>query len=201
VFTLILLSILLSYLLALVLSGWLFGKLFSLIFRKVRAYRIGFAIGIIAGLAPVFWDVIPTFIAHRYLCSRNSGTWIYKTPEQWLSEKRNQIAKLAPRKIESEKERETSFNWKNLELSRRWLDEKTIKHPEVLSIQLETWRIVDRDNHEILVEHSDYTAWRSSIKYWRYELLQGLITGCPENQKDGKAYVLTLQRYESLPLD
>lgn len=200
-FTLVLLSILLLYFLALLLSGWLCGKLCSIIFKQRRAYRAGFSMGIIAGLMPIFWDVIPTFIAHRYLCSQHSGTWIYKAPEQWLSEKRNQTTKLPPRKIEPNKEREISFNWRNLELSRRWLDEKSIKYSAILSINLETYRLVDRDSHEILAEYSDYTAWRSSISYWRYELLKGLINGCPNKQKDREVYFSTLKKYESLPLD
>lgn len=31
----------------------------------------------------VFWDFIPTLIAHKYYCSTQAGFWVYKTPEQW----------------------------------------------------------------------------------------------------------------------
>ncbi|MFI3158146.1 MAG: hypothetical protein QX199_18525 [Methylococcaceae bacterium] len=34
----------------------------------------------------VFWDWIPTLIAHKYYCSTQAGFWVYKTPEQWKAE-------------------------------------------------------------------------------------------------------------------
>ena len=34
----------------------------------------------------VFWDWIPTQIAHKYYCSTQAGFWVYKTPEQWVKE-------------------------------------------------------------------------------------------------------------------
>ena len=32
---------------------------------------------------PVFWDHIPTIIAHKYYCEKEAGFWVYKTVEQW----------------------------------------------------------------------------------------------------------------------
>lgn len=34
----------------------------------------------------VFWDWIPTVVAHKYYCSTEAGFWVYKTPEQWKKE-------------------------------------------------------------------------------------------------------------------
>jgi hypothetical protein len=34
----------------------------------------------------VFWDFIPTLIAHKYYCATEAGFWVYKTPEQWQQE-------------------------------------------------------------------------------------------------------------------
>ena len=34
----------------------------------------------------VFWDLIPTLIAHKYYCETQAGFWVYKTPEQWVKE-------------------------------------------------------------------------------------------------------------------
>ncbi len=34
----------------------------------------------------VFWDWIPTLVAHKYYCSTQAGFWVYKTPEQWMKE-------------------------------------------------------------------------------------------------------------------
>ena len=34
----------------------------------------------------IFWDLIPTLIAHKYYCETQAGFWVYKTPEQWVKE-------------------------------------------------------------------------------------------------------------------
>jgi hypothetical protein len=34
----------------------------------------------------VFWDWIPTVVAHKYYCATEAGFWVYKTPEQWKQE-------------------------------------------------------------------------------------------------------------------
>jgi len=34
----------------------------------------------------VFWDWIPTVVAHRYYCEKEAGFWVYKTLEQWKAE-------------------------------------------------------------------------------------------------------------------
>jgi hypothetical protein len=35
---------------------------------------------------PVFWDHIPTVVAHNYYCEKEAGFWVYKTVEQWKAE-------------------------------------------------------------------------------------------------------------------
>lgn len=35
---------------------------------------------------PIFWDWIPTVVAHKYYCEKDSGFWVYKTLEQWKAE-------------------------------------------------------------------------------------------------------------------
>lgn len=34
----------------------------------------------------VFWDLIPTLVAHKYYCETQAGFWVYKTPEEWKKE-------------------------------------------------------------------------------------------------------------------
>ena len=34
----------------------------------------------------VFWDYIPTVVAHKYYCEKEAGFWVYKTVEQWKAE-------------------------------------------------------------------------------------------------------------------
>lgn len=50
------------------------------------------AVGIIAGIFMymlVFWDLIPVFAYHKYLCETQAGFWEYKTPEEWIKENPN----------------------------------------------------------------------------------------------------------------
>lgn len=48
--------------------------------------RLATAGGFLAVYLPVFWDHIPTLIAHQYYCNTKAGFWVYKTPEQWMKE-------------------------------------------------------------------------------------------------------------------
>jgi len=44
------------------------------------------ATGFLIVYLPVFWDHIPTIVAHQYYCAKDSGFWIYKTFDQWKAE-------------------------------------------------------------------------------------------------------------------
>lgn len=35
---------------------------------------------------PIFWDWIPTVVAHKYYCEKEAGFWVYKTLPQWNAE-------------------------------------------------------------------------------------------------------------------
>ena len=43
-------------------------------------------LGFLVVYLPIFWDWIPTVVAHKYYCSTEAGFWVYKTPEQWKKE-------------------------------------------------------------------------------------------------------------------
>lgn len=48
---------------------WLWGSLAALIMYHI-----------------VFWDWIPTLVAHKYYCSTQAGFRVYQTPEEWRRE-------------------------------------------------------------------------------------------------------------------
>src|SRR5690606_18973713 len=52
---------------------------------KKKSFSIAATFFLIMYLIP-FWDLIPTLIMHKYYCSTQAGFWIYKTPEEWISE-------------------------------------------------------------------------------------------------------------------
>lgn len=58
--------------------------------------------GAVAGLAiylPVFWDHIPTLLAHKYYCDTTAGFRIYKTVERWKVENPGAAESLTWRSI------------------------------------------------------------------------------------------------------
>jgi hypothetical protein len=71
----------------------------------------------------VFWDHIPTVVAHRYYCEKEAGFWVYKTVEQWKAENPGVAETLvanrgAPSKRQGDMENYTDtyslssrFNW------------------------------------------------------------------------------------------
>ncbi len=42
--------------------------------------------GFLVVYLPVFWDHIPTVVAHKYYCEKEAGFWVYKTLDQWKHE-------------------------------------------------------------------------------------------------------------------
>ncbi|HYD57877.1 MAG TPA: hypothetical protein VEB41_13295 [Burkholderiales bacterium] len=70
-------------LLALVLSAYRFARRRG--FGRKR--RVALAVVVFfAGYLPLFWDHIPTVVAHEYYCQKEAGIWVFKTPEQWVTE-------------------------------------------------------------------------------------------------------------------
>ncbi|MBI5619049.1 MAG: hypothetical protein HY943_22465 [Gammaproteobacteria bacterium] len=69
---------------------WLTVVLARIATAYVRAYHLpgwigGGTISLIMFLL-VFWDWIPTAVAHHYYCSTRAGLKVYKTLEQWRAE-------------------------------------------------------------------------------------------------------------------
>ncbi|HSI22052.1 MAG TPA: hypothetical protein VK959_03410 [Methylophilaceae bacterium] len=44
----------------------------------------------------IFWDFVPTLLAHKYYCETEAGFWVYKTPEQWKSSLGGKAENLIP---------------------------------------------------------------------------------------------------------
>lgn len=49
------------------------------------AKRWGWGAALVMYLIP-FWDWLPTVATHQFYCAKESGFWVYKTPEQWKAE-------------------------------------------------------------------------------------------------------------------
>ncbi len=53
--------------------------------RGIKGWKWGVPAALFMYLI-VFWDHIPTLIAHKYYCNKEAGFFVYKTLEQWKAE-------------------------------------------------------------------------------------------------------------------
>lgn len=53
--------------------------------RGRSQWRLGGAAALVMYLL-VFWDQIPTLVAHNYYCGKQAGFWVYKSLDQWKAE-------------------------------------------------------------------------------------------------------------------
>lgn len=97
----------------------------------------------------VFWDFIPTLIAHKYYCATEAGFWVYKTPEQWMQENPGVAETLVATPSKSE-------NLGN-ELTRYWVNQRLYfevrrKRNFVHALWREDERLVDADTQQVLAK-------------------------------------------------
>ena len=72
-------------LLVAILLGFVIAILFGVAYAKRHGKRawLWAMLAFLVVFLPIFWDWIPTVVAHKYYCATEAGFWIYKTPEQW----------------------------------------------------------------------------------------------------------------------
>lgn len=116
--------------------------------------------GFLAVYLPVFWDHVPTLLAHRYYCEKEAGFWVYKSVEQWNAENPGVAETLKYRNMpERIRPDGTSENILNERFSR--LKKKT--YVKFLSTNIREEQLIDRKTGEILARHvtvgSGYGSW------------------------------------------
>ena len=160
---------------------WLY--LFLLVWATRRGWRwaqdrgwegrkrwLGAAYGFLIVYLPVFWDWIPTVVAHHYYCSTESGFWVYKTPEQWKQENPGVMETLvedkhSPFMRNGDDENHTDTQIINQRF--RWITEK---RRMVFLLPAYEWKreILDANNGEVIARHIDFSSGkgRDSLKFW-----------------------------------
>ena len=88
-------------LLVAILLGFVIAILFGVAYAKRHGKRSWLwpMLGFLVVFLPIFWDWIPTVVAHKYYCATEAGFWIYKTPEQWNKENPGVMEELTTRKV------------------------------------------------------------------------------------------------------
>lgn len=151
--------------------------------RGRGAWRWG-ALAALAMYLLVFWDHVPTLLAHRYYCEEEAGFWAYTTPEQWKKENPGVMETLGAfrevKSIDSAYLLNERFKW-------------TVQRDGPLPFH--RWRreyqLVDMKTKEVLGRYVDYYTGNGNIggpdmplKFW---LQRGLCSDS-QNQYDHKFY-------------
>lgn len=118
---------------------------------------------------PIFWDWIPTVVAHKYYCSTEAGFWVYKTLDQWKAENpgvaETLVANKSPVTIQNAYVLNQRFNWVI----------KQARYFPLNHMVREEQQVVDSKAGEVLARYVDYSAsherrqagW-SGWKLWLY---------------------------------
>lgn len=105
---------------------------------------------------PVFWDHIPTLLAHKYYCDKDAGFWAYKSAEQWRVENPGIMETLVAyrdgRSAKGAYELNQRFNW-------------SVKKTGPLPFNRWRWQheIVDRKSGEVLARYVDFSTGNGNI--------------------------------------
>lgn len=132
----------------------------------------------------VFWDHIPTLIAHKYYCEKEAGFTVYKTLEQWKVENPEVAETLIYKEIsDSEKQGNDYVYHLNERFDWRITEERLF-----LSLLRSDNRIVDVSNGELLAQYTDFrTGWGNiaiGANTWR-EFKLWLVSGSCEREGEG----------------
>lgn len=130
--------------------------------RKARARGIaGWKWGVPAALVMyliVFWDHIPTVVAHEYYCEKEAGFEVYKTLEQWKEENPGVAEKLTYKEISDLEKYGDDYVY---HINERF-DWRIDSDPIFLSIRRIDNQIVDTADDEVLAQYIDFkTGWGS----------------------------------------
>lgn len=145
------------------------------------AKRWGWGAALVMYLIP-FWDWLPTVAMHQFYCARDSGFWVYKTPDQWKSENPGVIETL----VENNRSLEGSPSWpteNRPDMSIAHINQRFgMAYKNHLSSQeegelfLNVWRwkykLLDKKTGEVLARQVDfstgngYIGGEPPVKFW-----------------------------------
>lgn len=102
----------------------------------------------------VFWDHIPTLVAHKYYCEKEAGFKVYKTLEQWKKDNPGVAETLTYEdEVKSSKEGNKVIYYLN-----ERFDSVSIRTPVFLSIKQRKYQVIDKLKNNVLAEYIDYAS-------------------------------------------
>lgn len=122
----------------------------------------------------VFWDWIPTVVAHKYYCATEAGFWVYKSVDQWKKENPGVMEGLVANKGAQSTREGNMDNFTDTYFLNERINKVVKFHGKFL---FNRWRheeeVIDTKTNEVLARYVDfYTAqmrggggW-SGWKFW-----------------------------------
>jgi hypothetical protein len=99
-----------------------------------------------------FWDWLPTVAVHQFYCAKDSGLWVYKTPDQWKAENPGVAETLVANKtavsIQNAYVLNQRFNWVI----------KQVPYFPLNHMMREEQQVVDSKTDEVLARYVDYSS-------------------------------------------
>ena len=136
--------------------------------RGKSLIRWGLSAALVMYLIPC-WDWIPTVVAHKYYCAKDSGFWVYKTLDQWKAENPGVMEGLHQTLQPSQK---TSYGDVD-SLDERFVIETHRNKPVLLiTTNIAERRLVDKKTGEVLAKGVDVgtgvgnMATGGGFKFW-----------------------------------
>jgi hypothetical protein len=137
----------------------------------------------------LFWDHIPTVLAHKYYCSTIPEAKIFKTFDQWQAEHANE-PRPTPVSGSDGIRRDSHGNRVSMANSRfgsRVLGDKV--GPLITGVT--RWQVIDVQNEEVLVEHTEVSSFpgRTGFGQWKLWLSQELCSSqTPQVAEEGSRF-------------
>lgn len=106
----------------------------------------------------VFWDFIPTLIAHKYNCATEAGFWVYKTPEQWKKENPGVVETLVTNKGAPSARQDTLHGFTDTYFLNQRIHKvvKQNRTSSILPIYRLEQEIVDVQSNHALARYTDF---------------------------------------------
>lgn len=153
---------------------------------KTQRWLWGGAVALAFYLVP-FWDLLPTFLAHQYLCATQSGFQVNKTIDKWKMENAAVVANLRHHKGSQAAK---IGDYRRYPINQRLASERKEPIEVFLTIKRMEGRIVDVATGEVLASYVDFYA-PGTGKWW---LKTGRCVG--ENRGAGDFALIERAAYE-----
>jgi hypothetical protein len=123
---------------------------------------------------PIFWDWMPTVVAHKYYCEKEAGFWVYKTLDQWKAENPGGMETLVANKGEPSSRQGDMVNYVDTYFVNQRIN-WVVKHKG--QFLFNRWRyereLLDTNNSQVLARYIDFStsqeqpeAGWSGWKFW-----------------------------------